>query len=165
MPTFVDPAKWIPELLDQYWAQAIDSLRSEGKQVSSNKPTFRATGTRAATGSIQNAVSAKVYAATDETTNRVTHGDLDEDSTASWAVKYSAGGEYEKARGLTREAVAVTHRLLLMYRMNPHPEWHRIEAIREIPDADYPDYQSRTIQFTLLRYGEATPTKLTQITT
>lgn len=165
MPTFADPAEWIPELMETNWQTAVESLREQGRLVSSNKPNFKPTGRPGATQSIKNAVSAKVYRATDERNARVTHGDLDEDSEVDWGVKFDVGAEYQLARSLVREVEQVAHRLLLLFRDNPHPEWQRIENIRSVTSADYSDWQSRTVLFTLKRFGDPTPTVIRQVTT
>lgn len=166
MPTTVDPAKWIPELCDTYWATAVDSLRTSGVQIVSNvKPDFKPIGRREATQSIKNAVSTKVFRLTDETTSRVTYGDLDEDSEVNWAIQFAAGGEYDRARLHVHEATLILQRLLLLFRHKPHPEWHQIQNVRNVHDADFPDFQRRTTHFTLKRFGETLPSVIRTVTT
>jgi hypothetical protein len=165
MPTVTDIADWVPTLLDTNWHTAIESLRAQGVLVASQKPVFKPTGRRDATQSVKDAINVKVFEVTPEVDSRVTYGDKDVDTTTDWAVQFTCGGDYQKARSAVRQSVLVANRLFLLFRDNPHPEWQRIENVRKVHEVDYPDFQRKTLQFTLLRYGEPTPSSIPQVTT
>lgn len=158
-----DSLEWLPQFLKDHWDQAVESLRSEGKNVSATRPTVWGAPDTRSGGDISNSVVIKAYEADDLNISRVTHGDADRDLRQTYHLdvkrKSNTPGQARKA---VHEAVQVLIRLLELYRSNPHEDWNRIEDLNARTVENYGDYQHRVVSLTLRRYGQVMVAKVLQ---
>lgn len=159
-----DVAEWLPKFLSANWDKAVASLRGDGVDVVPTRPQIFAAHTNPAGGDIMAGVVVKVRESGDLDVKRTTFGDADRDLT--WPIildvkrKANVGGA---ARKSTHDAIQVLVRLLELHRSEPQADWNRVEDVHVTTIENYPDYQHRTIEFTLKRYGQPMVTRIYQV--
>lgn len=146
-----DPADWIPKLLIEHWATAVDALVADGFDVPHHEPPIaRGAKTR---GSVQamNRCLIKAYRASDLNSSPISWGDTDRDLTVSWGIQAEASGP--RAPSIAYSAELVIDRILQMHRKYPQADWERFQSWRIIKIEDYPDYQRLGVTVVLERRG------------
>lgn len=153
---------WIPRLIEEKWAIAVDSLLADGVDVpAKDPPTSGAASSRKATGSVRGTTRVKVYQATDEESSNQSWGDKDRDVTVSWVLDVQIGGRL--APEAAHSARLVIDRILALHRANPHADWHRFESWRSIKREDFADFQRVVFTVRLARRGEILPTSIAHL--
>lgn len=159
-----DPETWLPDFFKDRWDQAIESLRGEGEDITEPRPDIWGASDSRSGGNILEKCIVKVYESGDLTRTRVTHGDLDKDSTWAWVadVKRKLPRGDPKVRRQVHDIARVIERCLELYRRNPHPDWNMVDGINVRTVTNYGDYQHRIVSFILHRYGEVLPVRRLQ---